>query len=117
VQRRIEHFDVGIGFDVAGGDLARARLRDSERLRLVAVKLERHLLQIKDDVGGVLHDPLNRREFVFDALDLDRRNCRAFDRRKQCAPQRVTDRGAKAALERLGREAAVTLGQCFAVSR
>src|ERR1017187_8938899 len=56
---------------------------------------------MQDDVGHVLDDPRQGRELVENALDLDGRDGRAFDRREQHPPQSVTDRGAKAALERL----------------
>src|SRR5882672_3221693 len=78
---------------------------------------KRNLLEIQDHVGGVFDDPLDRRELVLDALDLDGGDCRPFDRRQQSPPQRIAYGGAKTALERLGRKTAIAIGQSFAVSR
>src|SRR5882724_2092824 len=54
---------------------------------------------------------------MLDALDLDRRNGRAFDRREQRPPQGIAYSCTEAAFERLGRESPVAVGQRFAVSR
>ena len=59
--------------------------------------------------------PGNRRELVQHAVDLDRRDRRALNRRQQHAPQRVADRRAESALERLRVEAAEPIRQCFAL--
>ena len=59
--------------------------------------------------------PGNRRELVQHAVDLDRRDRRALDRRQQHAPQRVADGRAEAALERLRVEPPEPIGQRLAL--
>jgi hypothetical protein len=74
------------------------------------MQLEAHLLQVQHDLGDVLDDARKRRELVQDPFDTDRGDRRALQRREQHAPQRVAERGAEAALERLERELAVAVG-------
>src|ERR1700682_5141351 len=52
--------------------MSRARLvhLDRQGLGMVDVQLQRNLLQVQDDVGGVLDDSWNRRELVEHAVDL-----------------------------------------------
>ncbi len=111
----VENLDVGVSLDHAGGDDARLVRMQVERLRAVAVELERNLLQVEDDVGRILDDAGDRLELVQHALDLDGGDGRALDGREQRAAQRVADRGAEAALKRLRGELAVLVGQCFGV--
>ena len=73
--------------------------------------LERHLLEIKDDVGCVFHDARDRAEFVRDAFDAHGRNRRAFDGAEQHAAQAGADSGSESTLERLGRELSEALGK------
>ena len=54
---------------------------------------------------------------MFDTFDLDRSNGCAFDRRKQCSAQGISHGRPEAPLKWLGREASVTFGQGFRVSR
>ena len=89
--------------------------RDRQRLGVVDVQLQRNLLQVEDDVGRVLDHARNRRELVEHAVDLDRGDRRAFNRGEQHAPQRVADRRAEAALERLRVEAAEPVGERLAL--
>ena len=84
-------------------------------LVVVDVHLERNLLQVEDDVGRVLDHARDRRELVQHAVDLDRRDRRALDRGQQHAPQRVADRRAEAALERLRVEPAEPVGERLAL--
>ena len=72
-----------------------------QRLGRVDVHLQRNLLQVQDDVGRVLDHARDRRELVEHAVNLDRRDRRALNRGQQHAPQRVADRRAETALERL----------------
>ena len=94
-----------------------ARLVDAQRQRLgvIDVQLERNLLQVEDDVGRVLDHAGNRRELVQHAVDLDGGDRRALDRGEQHAPQRVADRRAEAALERLRVEPAEPVGERLAL--
>ena len=91
VRVRLEDLDVGVGLDVARLDLARLVDAQVQRLGGVDVHLQRNLLQVQDDVGRVLDDARDRRELVQHAVDLDRRDRRAFNRRQQHAPQGVAD--------------------------
>ena len=89
--------------------------RERQRLGVVDVQLQRNLLQVEDDVGRVLDHAGNRRELVQHAVDLHRGDRRAFDRGQQHAPQRVADRRAEAALERLRVEPAEPVRQRLAL--
>ncbi len=86
-----------------------------QRLGRVDVHLQRNLLQIQDDVGRVLDDAGDGRELVQHAVDLDRRDRRAFNRRQQHAPQGVADGRAESALEWLRVEAAKSIGEGLAL--
>ena len=79
MHRRIEHFNIGVRFNVSSSNFAGAFLGDTQGFRLAAVHFERHLLQIQDDIGSILDYTFNRREFMFDAFDLHRCDGRAFD--------------------------------------
>ena len=61
-----------VEFDIGGGD--RAGLADLEFQcpRHFTVTKETDLLEIQDDVGDIFDDILDRREFVGDAVDLNR---------------------------------------------
>ena len=94
----------------AGRDGAGALLREVHLdLGRLAVQAADELLEVEDDVGDVLAHARQRRELVRDALDLDGRHGRALERRQQHTPQRVAERVAEAAVERLDREAARAL--------
>ena len=58
-------------------------------------------LEVQDDVGDVLLDPLDGRELVGDALDPDGRDGRARERGEQHAAERVAVGVAEATLEGL----------------
>src|SRR5438270_115687 len=58
VCRRVEDLDVGVLFEVGGGDDTGALLLEVERLRTFAVELERNLFEVEDDVGHVLDHTL-----------------------------------------------------------
>ena len=109
----LEDLDVGIGLDVARLDLASLVDAQIERLGGVDVRLERHLLEVEDDVGRVLDHTGNRRELVQHAVDLDGGNGRALDRGQQHAPHGVADGGAEAPFERLSVKTAKSIGQRF----
>src|SRR3954447_8011558 len=51
----VEHFDVAISFDHAGGDHAGRIRTQVNGLRRVAAELERNLLKVQDDVGSVFN--------------------------------------------------------------
>src|SRR5206468_8398915 len=83
----VQNFHIAIGFDHAGGDNARLVGTQVDRLRTFTVQLERHLLQVKDDVGRILHHARDRLELVQHTLDLYGCNGGAFDRAQQYTTQ------------------------------
>ena len=93
-----------VRLDVAGGHRAGALLAQHHALRAVALHLDGDVLDVEDDVGDVLAHARDRGEFVQHAVDLHRGDGRALQRRQQHAAQRVAERQAEAALERLGDE-------------
>ena len=99
------------------GDHSRLVGAQIDRFRRVAVQLEGNLLQVEDDVGGVLDHAGDRLELVQHAFDLDRGDRSAFDRTQQHAPQRIANGGAKAAFKRLCPEVTVLVGQGVGVDR
>ena len=63
--------------------------------------LERNLLQVEDDVGGVFDHARDRAEFVRDAFDAHGGDGRAFNRAQQHAAQAVADGGPNPRSKRL----------------
>jgi hypothetical protein len=82
---------------------------------MLAVQLERNLLQVQDDVGRVLYNAGDRLELVQHALDANGGDSSAFDRRKKGAAKRVADRRTEATLKRLSGKLAVLVCKCFGV--
>ena len=75
----------------------------SESLRgFVIGRLELHALQIENDVGHVLDDAGQSGEFMLRAGDLHRGDGGAFERGKQHAAKRISDRVAVTGFKRLG---------------
>jgi hypothetical protein len=62
---------------------------------------QRDLLHVEHDVGNVLADARYGRELMQNALDLNRGDRRALQRREQHAPKRVAESQSEAALQRL----------------
>ena len=81
---------------------------DQRRLDLGRVRVHAadDALEVQDDVGDVLLDTLDRRELVRDALDADAGDRGAGQRGEQHTAQRVAERVAETAIERLDRERA-----------
>ncbi len=103
-QLGVHHLDVAGRGDHARGDLGRAGRRKLEALGPLALHAQRDLLDVEHDVGDILANAGQRREFVQHVLDLDRGHRRTLQRREQHATQRVAERQAEATLERLGDE-------------
>ena len=101
--------------DVARAHLAGLVDAECQRLGVIDVQLQRDLLQVEDDVGRVLDHAGNRRELVQHAVDLHRGDRRALNRGQQHAAQRVADRRAETALERLRVEPAEPVGERLAL--
>ena len=80
------------------------------RLARVAVHPQAQRLQVQHDVGDVLAHAGDRRELVQHAVDLDRGDRRTLQRRQQHPPQRVAQRDAEAALERLDDDRRLAVG-------
>ena len=95
------HLDTSGRRDVGGGDDAGALLAQVHDDRLVVLGADDQFLDVQDEVGDVLLHAGNRGELVQHAVDADRRDGRARDRRQQRATQRVAERVAEAGLERL----------------
>ena len=91
-------------FDLAGGDFAGAGGAQRHALRAFGVHAERQLLDVQHDVDDVFADAFQRRELVHHAVDLHGGDGRALQRGQQHAAQRVAERHAEAALERLGHQ-------------
>jgi hypothetical protein len=107
---RVEDLEVCRGLDVRRRDGTRALLGDVNLdLGRLAVKPADEALEVEDAVGHVLAHAGERRELVGDALDLDRGDRSALERREQHAAQRVAERVAEAAVERLDLEDATIL--------
>jgi hypothetical protein len=110
LELRIQDLEVGGSLDVGAGDAAPSLCRQPNfHLGRFPVEDADQLLQIEDYVGDVLANTRERRELVRDALDLDRGHGGALERREQHAAQRVAERVAEAAVERLDHEDATML--------
>ncbi len=105
----VQHFDVCTGGDVAGGDDARALLRERHALRAFGVQTQRQVLDVQDDVRHILADARDGGELMQHAVDLNGGNGRALKRGHQHAAKRVAEGEAEAALERLGDDRRETL--------
>ena len=99
----VQDLDAVGGRDVAGGDDAGAGGADLEPLRPLDFHLHRDALEVQHDVGDVLADARRRDENSCSTPSI----CTAGDRRalqrgQQHPAQRVAERQAEAALQRLG---------------
>jgi hypothetical protein len=73
------------------GDVGRTGRRKVEALGPLAFHLQRDLLHVEDDVGDVLADAREAREFMQHAVDLDRGGKRTGLRR-ECGARASTQR-------------------------
>jgi hypothetical protein len=76
----------------------------------VAVHPQAQRLQVQDDVGHVLAHAGDRRELVQHALDLDRGDRGALERGEEHPAQRVAERDAEPALQRLHDDHGLAVG-------
>src|SRR6267378_1470793 len=109
----VEHREVRVFLDLRRGDRTGLLDVDVNRLRQVGVELDGHLLQVEDNVRGILDHAGNRGKFVQHSLDLHGGDSRALNRTEQRATQRVSYRRAPAALKRLRGKPPVLLGERF----
>src|SRR6266436_4633633 len=113
VHALVEHGEVRVFLDLRRGHWTGLLDVDVDRLRQVGVELDGHLLQIEDDVRGILDHAGDRRKFVQHAFDLHRSDGRAFNRAEQRAAQRVSYGRTPAALKRLRGKPPVLLSERF----
>src|SRR6266849_4116410 len=109
----VEDGEVRVFLDLRGGDRTGLLDVDVNGLGQVGVELDGHLLQVEDDVGGILDHAGDRRKFVQHAFDLHGGDGRAFDGAEQRATQRISYGRAPAALKRLRGKPPVLLGERF----
>ena len=95
--------------EVGGRHHARTLGLESQRDRLVAVRLQAQLLQVEQQLGRVLLHARDRRELVVDALDPHGGDGGARHRGQQHAPQRVAQRQTKTTFQWVNLELGVVL--------
>src|SRR5260370_8371851 len=117
VHALIEDGEVRVFLDLRRGDRTGLLDVDVNRLRQVSVELDRHLLQVEDDVRRMLDHAGDRRKFVQHAFDLHGSDGSALNGTEQRATQRVSYRRAPAALKRLRGKPPVLLGERFQLGR
>ena len=88
--------------EVRAGNLARAVDRDGRRSLVRGTQRTEHqALDVQDDIGDILDHVVDGHELVLSAIDLNRLDGSALKRGQQHATNRVAQRVAVAALERL----------------
>src|SRR2546430_7703892 len=113
VNALVEDGEVRVFLDLRRGDRTSLFDVDVNRLRQVRVELDGHLLQVEDDVRGILDHARYRRKFMQHAFNLHGGDGRAFHSNEQAATQRVSYRRAPATLKRLRGKPPVLLGERF----
>ena len=98
----IQHFVALDELDVAGGHFAFLVHVERELARFVIGGFEFNPLQVEHDVGHVFDHAGQRGEFVLRAVDFDRGDGGAFERGKEHAAERISDRVAVAGLKGFG---------------
>ena len=98
---RIDDLDVVRGLDVGRRHQALGLFLEREDGLGAVMQPEHHALQVEEDVDHVLAHAVQRRVLVHHACDLHLGRGVAGHRGEQHAPQRVAERVAVAALERL----------------
>ena len=76
----VEHFHIGVGFDLAAAYVARLIHREAHGFHALAHDFEGDLFEVEDDIGGVFHHSGNGTEFVLDTFDAHGGDGRAFNR-------------------------------------
>ncbi len=106
----VEDLDASYDLDVGRGDLLGPGRLETDRHRLLELRIENHVLQVQDDVGDVLDDPGDGVELVEGFVEADLGDRGAGDGRQQGAAKRVAERVTEAGLERGDREPLAVLG-------
>jgi hypothetical protein len=104
VQVAVDDIDAGRSLDVGRRDVLLALRRDVQRLGVLALDAEDHLLEVQDEVDDVFDDTVHRGELVLHAVDADGRDRGTWDARQQRATQRIAERVTESGLERLNDE-------------
>ena len=111
----IEHFVALHHLNVSGGHFAFFVHNERKLLRLVIIGFKFHFLEIKDDVGHVLHHAWERGEFMLRACDFGSGDGCAFQRGKQDPPEGIPNGVPVTSLKWLGGEFGVSIGGCALV--
>ncbi len=109
----VDDLDVVSGLDVACDNRTFALFLQIEQRVLPVVELEHHALEVEQDIHDVFLDTLDRRVFMKHSRDLHFGRRESGHRRKQDAAQRVTQRVAIPALERLHHDFGVIGGNAL----
>src|SRR5699024_1186213 len=104
VQIRVVDLHVCRWLDVAGSDDARALLAEVHDHRLIRVGGQNQALDVQDDVGDSLLDPVDRGELVEHTVDLHAGDRCARDGRQQGTAEGVTEGVTETRLQRLNDE-------------
>ena len=106
-QIRVHDFDIGTGFDHAGGDFARAFGVQTHTLRTFDVHTHGQCLDVQDNVGDILTNALNGGELVQNTVNLNRRHRSTLQRGQENPAQCVPQCQAKTTLQRLSDDLAI----------
>src|SRR5262249_26605430 len=117
VEIAVEKLHIGASLDLAAQHHPGLVREQADDLVAVAVELEGDLLQVQNDVGGVLDYAGDGTELVQHALDLDGRDGGAFNGAQQHPAQSIADGGAEPPLEGLRPEFSVLVGQRVGIRR
>ncbi len=99
---RIENDDIADRLDVARSDRAGTLLLHDHPLGTFALHLDGDVLDVEHHIGDILAHAGDRGELVQHAIDVHRLHGGALQRGQQNAAQRIAERDAEAAFERLG---------------
>lgn len=97
----IDDLDVGIRLYIGGRHSPLLVDVDHQALVFTQRALDLDFLQVQDDVGDVLDNPVDALEFVVHPVDANRTNRRALDGAEQHAAERVADRCGRSPSQRL----------------
>src|SRR2546425_529848 len=112
---RVDDLDVVRGLDVACGHRTLALLLQIEQRVLPVVKLEHHALEVEQDIDDVFLDAFDRRVFMKYSRDLHFGRGKSGHRRKKDSAQRIAERMAIPALERLHHDFGMIRGNALDV--
>src|SRR4029453_16339560 len=111
----IEHIVALHHLNLTGGDFAFLVYSQRKFPRLMIVGFKLHFLEVEDDIGHVFDDPWKSGELMLCAGNFYRSDGRAFQRGKQDAPERISDRVSIAGFKWLGGELGIGVCGCALV--